>query len=223
MKGQGTMRKPIVLVVTEDATAMRWTRAELMKEGITVLTASSLEEALDRADTELYDLVLSIGFPDKDPGLDRLEMKAIAPILSSPDSFEADPPGELIDVVYGMLPRRFQNPEPVLNYGDLVIELGAGRVLERGYSVKLRQPEYRLLMTLARDAGETLSVDELLLRVWGPAYRGRHQLLRTTVSRLREQLEIKRQLPEVITTVPGRGYRLELPETVASQDQGSTR
>jgi two-component system, OmpR family, KDP operon response regulator KdpE len=50
-----------------------------------------------------------------------------------------------------------------------------------------------------------------LSRIWGPEFRDEAHYLRTWVSRLRAKLETDPSTPELITTFPGLGYRLESP------------
>ena len=99
----------------------------------------------------------------------------------------------------------------VVRLGEVTVDLGHGTVLRDGAEVRLSPTEYRLLAELARHPSEVLGYRTLLNRVWGPSYADERNYLRTFVQRLRLKLEADPAAPEVITTVPGRGYRFGGP------------
>ncbi len=53
-----------------------------------------------------------------------------------------------------------------------------------------------------------LTHEELLSRVWGPAYKDETHLLRVNMSRLRDKIEQDRGQPRYILSRPGLGYLL---------------
>jgi two-component system response regulator MtrA len=86
----------------------------------------------------------------------------------------------------------------------------AGFVARRGGSdLPLTATEFRLLLELARHAGQVLTRDQLLRRVWNYDYLGDSRLVDVAVQRLRSKVEADAAAPRVITTVRGVGYRLE--------------
>jgi len=92
--------------------------------------------------------------------------------------------------------------------GELHIDILARRVTLSGREIALSPTEYRLLCTLAAQAGTLLTRDDLLEVVWEPTYRGRHEILRVTLWRLRKKLEEDPSNPLYIITKPGHGYML---------------
>jgi two-component system KDP operon response regulator KdpE len=80
-----------------------------------------------------------------------------------------------------------------------------------GDEVRLSRTEWELLSQLAGNAGRVMLHGELLSRIWGPEFRDEAHYLRTWVSRLRAKLETDPSAPELITTFPGLGYRMESP------------
>lgn len=98
-------------------------------------------------------------------------------------------------------------PDRVATHGDVSVDLGHGSVLRAGQEVRLSPTEYQLLAELARHPSQVLSYRTLLQRVWGPSYADERNYLRTFVQRLRMKLETDPANPEIITTIPGRGYR----------------
>ena len=75
-------------------------------------------------------------------------------------------------------------------------------------SVDLPTKEFQILLLLAQNAGETVSIDELLTRVWGPEWVGESQTVYVHVRWLREKIEHDPANPQRVVTVKGAGYKL---------------
>ena len=69
--------------------------------------------------------------------------------------------------------------------------------------------EFRLLVALARHAGQVLTREVLLERVWGYDYLGDSRLVDMAVRRLRGKLGDDADQPTYITTIRSVGYRFE--------------
>ena len=80
---------------------------------------------------------------------------------------------------------------------------------EDGAPVGLTRTERRLLRELAVHAGDVVTREELLERVWGYRDIGDSRLLDVHVRRLRLKVEVDASAPERIVTVRGLGYRFE--------------
>ena len=85
-------------------------------------------------------------------------------------------------------------------------------MLVNGEEARLTKTEWELLSQLAGNAGRVLLQGELLTRIWGPEFRDETHYLRTWISRVRAKLAVSEDATPVITTFPGLGYRLELPD-----------
>lgn len=93
---------------------------------------------------------------------------------------------------------------------DWTVEPALNR-LERGERVVTVEPKVMdLLVFLARNAGETVSKEQLLEHVWGGAYVVEGVIFKT-LSTLREALEDDAREPRYVLTVRRRGYRLVAP------------
>jgi two-component system KDP operon response regulator KdpE len=127
------------------------------------------------------------------------------------DDYLAKPFGsdELLARIRAVL-RRAQPPtqQPlVVRDLDVQVDLQSHSVLRGDQEVRLSATEYLLLAELARHQHEVMDYRTLLHRVWGPAYGDERHYLRVFIQRLRLKLEHDPAHPEVIQTVPGRGYR----------------
>ncbi len=99
--------------------------------------------------------------------------------------------------------------DQILRVGDLEIDV-AGFVARRdGRDLALTATEFRLLVELARGAGQVRTRDVLLARVWEYEYLGDSRLVDVAIQRLRAKIEDDPTRPARISTVRGIGYRLE--------------
>jgi DNA-binding response OmpR family regulator len=97
---------------------------------------------------------------------------------------------------------------PSFSTGDLMVDFSQHQALRAGEPINLTPTEYRILAHLARNAGRVVTQDDLLTKVWGPAYRDEAHLLRVNIARLRQKVEPEPSNPRYVITRPGIGYSL---------------
>ena len=111
-------------------------------------------------------------------------------------------------------------PRERIVVGPLEIDHAARVVKKDGFEITLTSFEYRILLVLARRAGETVTREELATEVREPAQaKGKEHAydpsvdrsLDVHVSRLRQKLEEDPKEPRLIKTVRGVGYVLSRP------------
>ena len=90
--------------------------------------------------------------------------------------------------------------------GDLSVDFARREVTKRGEPVPLTATEYRLLYHLVRNAGQVLTHETLLARVWGREYTDEINYLKVYISRLRAKLEDDPRNPQQILTEHSVGY-----------------
>lgn len=99
---------------------------------------------------------------------------------------------------------------PTLSLGGLTLDPAARTVqIEDQPPRRLTHLEFRLLYTLMTHAGQTLSSELLVERVWGYTGQGDRDLVRGLVSRLRAKVEPEPRTPCYIVTLPGVGYSFD--------------
>ncbi|TDV56296.1 response regulator transcription factor [Actinophytocola oryzae] len=111
---------------------------------------------------------------------------------------------ELVARVEAVL-RRMGRAQPVVEVGDLLIDLDHGVVRRGGVPVELTATELRLLVFLARRRDRVVGKAQLLTGVWGYEEYAEN-LVEVHVSALRRKLE--EHGPRLLHTVRGRGYVL---------------
>lgn len=105
--------------------------------------------------------------------------------------------------------------KPVIDVGDLHIDLALRRITVRGEEVKLTKREFDVLWFLARHADRIVTHQQLLREVWGPANEHDTHYLRVYIRHLRQKLGDDSANPRYIGNEPGVGYRLLVPEEPA--------
>jgi two-component system KDP operon response regulator KdpE len=222
---------PLVLVVDDEPQLRRFLRATLPAHGYRVTEAETAAQAVVEASTRTPDVILlDLGLPDMD-GVEvtrRLREWSDTPIIvlsargqeadkiealdAGADDYLTKPfaMGELLARIRVALRHgaRGDSPEPVVEVGDLKVDLGARRVWVAATEAHLTRTEYNLLALLARHAGKVLTHRQLLKEVWGPGSVEHSHYLRVYMAQLRHKLEKDPARPQYLRTEGGVGYRL---------------
>lgn len=103
-------------------------------------------------------------------------------------------------------------PRPVIQVGDLVLDLRARRVHVGDVEVELRPKEFDLAARLVADVGSVVLREELIADVWDENWFGSTKTLDVHVAALRRKLAqaaASGGAVPTISTVRGRGYRID--------------
>jgi two-component system KDP operon response regulator KdpE len=116
--------------------------------------------------------------------------------------------GELLARIRSTL-RKENAPEnnPVIDAGDLQIDLVARTLKRNGELLKLTATEYNLIALFARNEGKVLTHQFILREIWGVGFQSETQYLRVFVAQLRKKIETDPNHPKHIVTESGVGYR----------------
>ncbi len=98
-------------------------------------------------------------------------------------------------------------PESVLSFGDLMIDLDKRKVTIKGQRVELSPKEFDLLGLLAANPGKSYDRARILNLVWGYDFEGYEHTVNSHINRLRRKIEPDLQNPTYILTSWGIGYR----------------
>jgi two-component system response regulator VicR len=229
-----------ILVVDDEKPIADILQFNLQKEGYEVICAYDGEEALQKVEEVMPDLILlDIMLPQKD-GMEvcrEVRKKYDMPIIMltakdseidkvlglelGADDYVTKPfsTRELLARVKANLRRHSQaaaqedvNDTNEIIIGSLVIRPDAYIVLKRGETIELTHREFELLHYLAKHIGQVMTREHLLQTVWGYDYYGDVRTVDVTVRRLREKIEDNPSHPSWIVTRRGVGYYLRNPE-----------
>ncbi len=221
-----------ILVVDDEREIRRCLELSLEEKGYTVLAAESGEKALDLlkqspADVAIVDLLL--------PGIDGIELtksirqrstlpiiilsaigddkKKVEALETGADDYVTKPFSieEVVARIRSVLRRVVGSKDvnPILSYGDLVVDFEHREVSLSDEPIKLTPMEYELLKYMVQNAGRVLTKRMLLTAVWGPGHEDDTQSLRVLVRQLRKKIEKIPAKPCFILTDPGVGYRFK--------------
>ena len=94
-----------------------------------------------------------------------------------------------------------------LEIGPLVVDVARREVYLGALELELTTLEFELLYTLAFHAGQVLSREQLLEKVWGYDYYGDQRVVDAAIKRLRSKLRQAAPQDEIIESVRGIGYK----------------
>lgn len=101
----------------------------------------------------------------------------------------------------------------ILVFPELTIDHDAHKVVASGQEVSLTPKEYELLHYLALSPEKVFTREELLKDVWHYDFFGDLRTVDTHIKRLREKLnKVSPEAAQMISTVWGVGYKLEVPK-----------
>ncbi len=224
-----------ILVVDDDLLALRYVRDALTKAGYTTIVTGDPQEAL----TLMYEKKPQLALLDlRLPGTDGIElMKEILEIGAVPviflsaygqDHFIARAidmgaevyvvkpfsPTELTARIRGAL-RKWAGPGPLEQFavGEMVIDYVARLIALAGEPVRLTAIEHRTMVELSLNAGQVLTYEFLLRKIWDVEGHGDLRPMRTVISTPRRRLGDDADSPNYIFTEPRVGYRMASTES----------
>ena len=226
------MSRSRILIVDDEPQILRALQTNLRGAGYDVDTAATAEAALAAAAMRpphavILDLVLPDGRgTDVCRDLRRWssapilvlsvigdEQEKVAALDAGADDYIEKPFGieELLARLRAALRRAAPGGEPVVEIGDLVIDIEKRAVSVAGRAVPLTPLEFELLRVLGQNEGKLMTHPAILREVWGPAYGNESHYLHVYISQLRRKIEPDPARPRYLLTEAGAGYRLVNP------------
>jgi two-component system, OmpR family, KDP operon response regulator KdpE len=224
-----------ILVIEDDPAIREVLRVLLQAEQYRVIEAATSARAQIEARSHRPDLLLvDLGLPDGD-GLKviqsvrewspipilvlsarTMEAQKVAALDAGADDYVTKPfsAPELLARVRAALRRSARTAEqvPVLQLGEIKIDLARREAHSPSAEIHLTPLEYRVLESLARQAGMIVTASHLIQEVWGPDRAGDTRSLRVCLKNLRQKLEPDPARPQHIVTETGLGYRLRVSD-----------
>jgi DNA-binding response OmpR family regulator len=212
----------VLLVEDDDAIAAPLAEG-LEREGLDVQRVATGEAALGSEPADL--VLLDLGLPDLD-GFEvcrRLRARSSVPIIVitargeeldrvlglelGADDYVVKPFGfrELLARIRAVSRRTTgAGSSPIVQVGDLEVDLRARRTTVAGEDVELTRKEFDLLALLVSDPGAVRTRQEILESVWDAHWYGPTKTLDVHIAALRKKLGD----PGLIETVRGVGFRI---------------
>jgi len=219
-----------ILVVEDDREVGAYLKKGLTESGHVVALAEAGREGLERAANEAFDALV---IDRMLPGLDGLSIvAALRAAKNQTPILVLSALGDVEDRVVGLragcddyLPKPFAlsellarldavvrraGAETKLKVGDLELDLLTRTVTRAGVDIDLLPREFRLLEYLMRHAGQVVTRNMLLEKVWDHHFDPQTNVIDVHVSRLRQKIDKGFAAP-LLHTVGGTGYSLGAP------------
>ena len=221
-----------VLVVDDEKLIVKGIRFSLEQEGMEVDCAYDGEEALEKAKTKEYDMILLDIMLPKLTGLEVCqqirEFSSVPIIMLTAKGEDMD---KILGLEYGAddyitkpfnilevkarikaIMRRARKEEKkeasdkTLVIGELKLDCEGRRVFIGGREINLTAKEFDVLELLAKNPNKVYSRENLLNLVWGYEYPGDVRTVDVHIRRLREKIEAVPSDPKYVHTKWGIGY-----------------
>ncbi len=225
---------PKILVVDDERVMVKGIKFNLENEGYQVDTGSDGEEAVDKARTGQFDLIILDLMMPKIDGLQACmkirEFSNVPVIMLTAKSEDTDKiigfecgaddyitkPFNILELkarIRALLRRagaaaQQQREADRLTQGAITLDLSERAAWRDGAPVVLTAKEFDLMALLMQNPGRVYSRENLLNLVWGYEYIGEFRTVDVHIRRLREKLEPDPANPEHILTKWGVGYYL---------------
>lgn len=222
-----------ILVVDDEKVIVKAIKFNLENEGYTVDTGYDGNEAVAKARSESYDLIiLDLMMPGKD-GLEACQeirsFSTVPVIMLTARSEKSDllmgfesgaddyitKPFDIMELkvrIRALLRRASMNsaqdiaPKHLLTAGDIALDPEQRSASLKGRSVELTIKEFDLMLFFMKNPGKVYTRENLLDTVWGYEYQGGTRTVDVHVRRLREKLENDPANPRHIMSKWGVGY-----------------
>ena len=223
------------LVVEDELKLRELLRSHLELAGLSVLTAATGAEAIALACHASPDVVvLDLRLPDipgEDIAIELRHRSDVSIVMLTAKSGEEErirgfelgaddyvtkpfSPRELVLRIEAILRRRrddrMGSSRHSFGEGEIVIDEERREVTVRGEQIDLTPTEWNILVALSGTPGRVYSRTELINRVRGYEFNGYERTVDSHVKNLRRKVEGDPQLPRIVLTVLGGGYRLGL-------------
>lgn len=220
--------KKKILVVDDEPSILELIEYNLESNDYQVSTAKDGQEAFDKVNEQSFDLMLLDQMLPKMSGIEVLkkmresdnltpvifltavdsEDNKIEGLISGADDYVTKPFSvkELLARIEVVL-RRTSNENKSKTF-QLNTDV-KGLILD-GKEISLTKKEYELLEFLIRNKGIVVSREQIFDNVWGINSNSQMRMVDIQISHLRDKIEQDTKSPQIIKTVHGFGYILEV-------------
>ncbi|MCM1537542.1 MAG: response regulator transcription factor [bacterium] len=218
-----------VLVVDDEKLIVKGIRFSLEQDGMEVDSAFDGEEALEKARSGQYDMILLDVMLPKLTGFEvcqQIRDFSNVPIVML--TAKGDDMDKILGLEYGAddyitkpfnilevkarikaIMRRMGTKEKkakTVEYGELNLDCESRRVYIAGREMNLTAKEFDVLELLVLNPNKVYSRENLLKLVWGADYPGDVRTVDVHIRRLREKIETNPSEPKYVHTKWGVGY-----------------
>ena len=221
-----------VLVVDDEKLIVKGIRFSLEQDDFEVDVAYDGEEALEKAKSNAYDIILLDVMLPKFSGFEvcqQIREFSDVPILML--TAKGDDMDKILGLDYGAddyitkpfnilevkarmkaimrrsTPKSSKEKDlDIIENGDVHLEKSGKRCYIQGKEMNLTTTEFELMELLVSNPNKVYSREKLLTLVWGEDYPGDERTVDVHIRRLREKIEVSPSEPKYVHTKWGVGY-----------------
>jgi two-component system KDP operon response regulator KdpE len=229
-------KNPLILLIDDEPQILRALKTILSANRFRVISATNGEQGLALAVAQSPDvIILDLTLPDIDGikvcesirewsrvpiivlSVRDNEKDKVAALDKGADDYLTKPFGieELLARIRVALRHSEQsigNKQSVIKAGSVTIDLARHIVTRDAEEIRVTATEFNILAYLAAHVDRVLTHQAILAHVWGFAESDHVEYLRVYMGQLRKKLEINPDVPQILLTEPGIGYRLKSNE-----------
>jgi DNA-binding response OmpR family regulator len=226
-----------ILLIEKAKSPIDWIVESLEKKEYEVSLARSEQEAIQKAASEMPDLIILNATSAEMDGRaicqalhEKVAEISIILILNETKRGE-DITGATFILTPPFTSRKLFNrirsilksdEGETLRAGKLTLNLGTRRVDNGSKERRLNPKELELLKVLMRSPGRVLSRKFLMKKIWETDFMGDTGTLNVHICRLRQKIEENPSSPQYVRTVRGVGYRFDIPEEANDETEPET-
>ena len=222
-----------ILLIEDDKNISSTISYYLQQEGFEINTAKTVKEGIEKIENYTYDLMLlDINLPDGTGYELYEEMKNIQEIPTifltaldeekdivkgfdlGADDYIIKPfhAGELLSRIRNVLRHNLKKAkEEKIKIKNVEINCTTGKVFKHNTEVELTALEYKILVMLFKNRGRIITREQILAYIWDNEEKFvNDNTLSVYIKRIREKIEDNPNKPEIIKTVRGLGYKIEI-------------
>ena len=226
-----------ILLIEKAKSPIDWIIQSLEKKKYKVALARNEQEAVERAASEMPDLIILNATSPRIDGRKICQalhgkVTEIPIILILAEANEGE---DVMGATFILAPpftsRKLFNrirsilksdEGETLQAGRLTLNLGTRRVNSGSKERRLNPKELELLKVFMRSPGRVLSRKFLMKKIWKTDFMGDTGTLNVHICRLREKIEENPSSPTYLRTVRGVGYRFDIPEEAGEETERET-
>ncbi len=223
-----------ILLVEDDKEISTMLKNFLVTEKFEVITAYDGKSALDRFFSDRFSLVLLDLMIPRMSGMEVMgkirENSTVPIIIISAKDTDSDKtlglglgaddyitkPFSVTEVLARIKANIRRNTQyaagaaeqPVLQKGNLVMNLNEYSVTKNGCKIELTSKEFEILKLLMQNPKKVYTKEQMYSLVWNDTYYGDENAVNVHISRLRNKIEDNPRKPQYVITVWGIGYKL---------------
>lgn len=225
-----------ILIIEDDKGITKLLTTTLVANGYDVITASTGKDGLDLISSHCPDVILlDLGMPDMDGMfiIEKVREWTSTPILVvSARTDENDKAAALDMGADDYLTKPFSSVEllariraairhtrtsaensdlavkGVYKVGELTVDYKKHRVFVSGEDKHLTPNEFKIVALLGQHAGQVLTYNFIVKKLWGPNLNSDNKILRVHMANIRRKIEPNPASPVYIFTEIGVGYRM---------------